>query len=73
MTPTVASMLLLTLAVSITVIGHDWLRAARVLALMAPLFVWLRWPVQHPGWRALRFMVVSAMLCLFVVDGVVRA
>lgn len=73
MTPTVAGMLLLTLAVSITVMGHDWLRAARVLALMAPLFVWLRWPVQHPGWRALRFMVVSIMLCLFVVDGVVRA
>ena len=72
MTPAVAGAILLTLAASVTLTGHDGLRAARVLALMVPLFIWLRWPVQHPGWKALRLVVVSAMLCLFVLDGVVR-
>lgn len=54
--------------------GHeDNLRTARTLILAAPLFAWLRWPVQGHGWRLLRLVAVASMLCLFVLDGLLRA
>jgi heptose-I-phosphate ethanolaminephosphotransferase len=71
--PGVAAILLGILAVSISLTGHEGSRAARVLVLMAPLFIWLRWPVVSRFWKSTRFFVVSTILCLFVLDGAIRA
>lgn len=73
LSPMFASILLMMLTTGFSLIGHDGLRAAQVLVLMAPLFIWLRWPLREGGWRAVRFVTVSSLLCLFVLDGVVRA
>ncbi len=72
LSPLMACALLLALTTTVIVIGHDSLRAARVLVLMAPLFIWLLWPLSEGRWRSFRFLTVTAMLSLFVLDGIVR-
>lgn len=71
--PAAAGTALLCLASMTVLFSHEPLRAARVLVLMAPLFVWLRWPVLTPRWRAVRLVAVSLMLCTFIVDSALRA
>lgn len=71
--PAAAGTALLFLAIVTVLFSHEPLRAARVLVLMAPLFVWLRWPVLTPRWRAVRLVAVSLMLCTFVMDSALRA
>ncbi|UXH76599.1 phosphoethanolamine transferase [Roseateles amylovorans] len=53
--------------------GHEPLRAAQIALLALPFFVWLRWPLSSRGWRAARWITVSAVVALFVIDGLVRA
>lgn len=74
LTPGFAGAALLLLVSVVMALGHDdSLRTARALILMAPLFVWLRWPIQDGRWRLVRHVSVGFMLCLFVLDGMLRA
>lgn len=71
--PGFAGAALLALVSVVISLGHeDPLRTARTLILAAPLFVWLRWPVRGHGARVMRQGVVGLMLCLFVLDGLLR-
>lgn len=70
--PATAGALLLLLVAGASLAGHEGSRAARVLAMLLPVFIWLRWPIRNPAWQLLRWVLVSLTLGMFVVDGVVR-
>ena len=71
--PAAAGLLLLLLVTGVSLVGHEGSRAARVLAMLVPVFIWLRWPTASTWWRRLRLVIVSLTLGMFVLDGVVRA
>lgn len=54
-------------------LGHRGLRALQVAVLALPLVLWLLFPLRSPAWRALRWVLVSAGVGLFLVDGLLRA
>lgn len=72
LTPPVAATLLgLTLA-GILTLAYDSHRVAQVFVLALAPLLWLRWPVRSARLATLRFLVVTALVAVFLLDAAAR-
>ncbi|AVS93110.1 sulfatase [Paracidovorax avenae] len=71
--PWLPLLLVCLLALGLIVLGHDGKRVAQLVALAAPPFVWLFWPVRRAWVHRLRAALLWAWAMAFALDGVARA
>ena len=64
---------LAAIALFFIVLGHNGRRVAQLLILMAPVLIWLVWPVRSPVWLKARRFLAFTWVMLFVLDGSIRA
>ena len=58
---------------ALVALGHEGRRIAQLLALAAPVFLWLAWPIRSASMHRLRTGVVWVWAFAFAVDGAARA